>query len=117
LHGGSEVDVVDGGGIDDEVDVDVETGEVEVDEEVVVDVEGGNEVGGLREVVDEVVEVVVVVAIVDHVEDVVVEVVYAPARAARPARERIRYSGHIGKQWPGPPTVEEQVIGDAATQA
>src|SRR5262245_3177759 len=28
-----------------------------------------------------------------------------------------RYSGHIGKQWPGPPTVEEHVIGDGATQA
>jgi hypothetical protein len=28
-----------------------------------------------------------------------------------------RYSGQMGKQWPGPPTVGEQVWGDGATQA
>ena len=27
------------------------------------------------------------------------------------------YSGQIGKQWPGPPTVAEHVIGDGAMQA
>jgi hypothetical protein len=29
----------------------------------------------------------------------------------------LRYSGQIGKQWPGPPTVAEHVNGDGATQA